>query len=464
MSVLGNTLSAWRHRLAYLRFRPFPTETEEGRAAERIRRVALTAAASLLGKSASAVTTLLSVPLTIVYLGPERYGLWLTVSSTIAMLTFADLGIGNGLVTKLAEADGRNDLATMKKLTSSAFAILSAISALLSVALVVACPHIDWSRLLSLKSSVARTEVPTAVLTLGLLTFVTMPVSVVAKVQSGLQEGVQVALWAMGGTVLSVGALVLVTHMQVGLVGLILAVSGTPVLVTIVNFLWCFTVSHRHLRPSLRSANFSTALSLLRIGLLFVMLQIGVAFAFLSDNFVVANRLGSAAVAGLAVPAKLFSLMLLPVTLIVGPLWPAYGEARARGDISWMRRIYKRLTLGSVGLALVSGILLVFLGSLIVRIWSRGVVDSTYAVLIPLAIWTCLTSWGQSAAALLNGTGQITGQAICAVVLAGTAFYLKWILVDTSGLPGVVWASVISYLIVVVVPVSVLVHRELRVQ
>ena len=59
---------AIRRKLNYLTLRPFPTDTEEGRAAERMRRVALAAVAALLGKVASALTVILSVPLTIGYL------------------------------------------------------------------------------------------------------------------------------------------------------------------------------------------------------------------------------------------------------------------------------------------------------------------------------------------------------------------------------------------------------------
>ena len=59
---------AIRRKLNYLTLRQFPTDTEEGRAAERMRRVALAAVAALLGKVASALTVILSVPLTIGYL------------------------------------------------------------------------------------------------------------------------------------------------------------------------------------------------------------------------------------------------------------------------------------------------------------------------------------------------------------------------------------------------------------
>ncbi len=52
----------------------------------------------------AAALAIVTVPLTIGYLGSERYGLWITISSVVAMINFADLGIGNGPRT-LAKTD-----------------------------------------------------------------------------------------------------------------------------------------------------------------------------------------------------------------------------------------------------------------------------------------------------------------------------------------------------------------------
>ena len=264
----------------------------------------------------------------------------------------------------------------------------------------------------------------------------------------------------MAGTLASLVALVVATRLRTGLVGLILALSGTPVLMTLVNFGWCFGFSLRTFRPTLHLAQPQPAFALLRMGSLFVVLQVSAALAFLSDNIVVANRLGSEAVAQLAVPAKLFSLVLLPVTLLVNPLWPAYGEARARGDVAWIRRTLTYSTLLAVLATAVGGLVAVALGSFVVRHWSRGAVDPALGVLIALAVWTTLSAWGQSTAAFLNGTGQIVAQAVCAVIMSVTAFSLKWLLVERWGVVGVVWATTISYSVIVVGPQSILIRRS----
>ncbi|HEX3524994.1 MAG TPA: hypothetical protein VHT52_23270 [Stellaceae bacterium] len=69
----------------------------------------LTTLASTLARAIGLLTTLVTVPLAIRYLGGERYGLWMTITSLIAMIGFLDLGIGNALIGAIAEAQARND-------------------------------------------------------------------------------------------------------------------------------------------------------------------------------------------------------------------------------------------------------------------------------------------------------------------------------------------------------------------
>ena len=92
-----------------VRLKPFDTSTQEGRSQERYRRAALTMLSSLAARSVSILTVLISVPLTLGYLGVERYGLWMTISSVIAMLVFADR-IQRHVFKSVDEQYGRNHL------------------------------------------------------------------------------------------------------------------------------------------------------------------------------------------------------------------------------------------------------------------------------------------------------------------------------------------------------------------
>ena len=76
-------LVRWR---SFLRLRPFDTSTPEGRSAERYRRIAWSTLLSTVARLVGLATSFISVPLVVGYLGSERYGMWLTMSSLVAAL------------------------------------------------------------------------------------------------------------------------------------------------------------------------------------------------------------------------------------------------------------------------------------------------------------------------------------------------------------------------------------------
>src|SRR5262245_19051992 len=98
LPTISFLLTKARDAAGLLRLRPFDTSTPELRSRERHRRVALSATAAAVSKCVMLGITMISLPLTLHYLGVERYELWVAMSAGIAMLTFTDFGIGNGLL------------------------------------------------------------------------------------------------------------------------------------------------------------------------------------------------------------------------------------------------------------------------------------------------------------------------------------------------------------------------------
>ena len=64
---------------------------------------------SFISKAISIMISFIIVPLTLGYVGRVEYGIWMTISSIIAWFSFFDIGLGNGLRNKLAEALAKED-------------------------------------------------------------------------------------------------------------------------------------------------------------------------------------------------------------------------------------------------------------------------------------------------------------------------------------------------------------------
>ena len=128
---MGSTsLKAIRGTIGLLRLTAFETDTEEGRSQERHRHIAWTTVTAGAAKASTAAAMLISVPLTLGYLGPERFGLWMAISAVISMLGFADFGLGNGILNAISHASGRNDSRAIHQSVSNGIIMLTVIGGL----------------------------------------------------------------------------------------------------------------------------------------------------------------------------------------------------------------------------------------------------------------------------------------------------------------------------------------------
>src|SRR5450755_1734753 len=137
----------------------FLTKTNSDRGLERYRRAGITASTSFLAKALTIVIGFVSVPLTVHYLGTERYGVWLTVSSLLTWMALTDFGIaGNALVNVISGADGKDDREMARQYAASAFWALTAIGATIGLILAFSFQWIPWRAIFQVSAAMTTQE------------------------------------------------------------------------------------------------------------------------------------------------------------------------------------------------------------------------------------------------------------------------------------------------------------------
>jgi O-antigen/teichoic acid export membrane protein len=438
--------------LNYFRLRPFDPNSEQGRADERHRKIALTAASAALSKLVSLGTSIISIPLTMHYLGPERFGLWMTINSIVVVLSFADFGIGNGLLNAIAEANGKDDHDAMRRYISSAYVVLGAISVLIILVFQMVYPFLLWEKLFTLKNPVAIEEVGTAVEVFVIIFALNISASIIQRVQLGLQLGFQSNLWQIAAGLLTLIAIILFIQLQLGLPWLVGALVGVPLLVAILNGLVFFLFSRKDLKPRFLLVTPAATRKIVKTGLLFFMLQITASVAFASDNIIIAKMLGAEAVGHYAVPEKLFSMIPMALGMVLMPLWPAYGEAIGRGDGAWVQKILKKSMILAFGFSTLSAIAIVLSAGYLLELWVGATFNPSLALLIGFGVWKICEACGNSISMLLNGGNVVGFQLKLAGLLLVVSVPMKLLMLGEFGLPGVIWATVLSYSLCVLIP------------
>jgi O-antigen/teichoic acid export membrane protein len=456
---MAHRFKLFRELASSVRLRPFDTSTPDGRSKERHRRVLLTGGSALLAKVIAVATSLITIPLTLSYLGSERFGLWMTISSFVTILGFADFGIGNGVLNAVADAHGKEDPVTIRNAVSSALVLLTGVALLIFAVLFCVLSSTDWGHFFNVTSALARSEAaPATAIFVGCFAL-NIPADVVQRLQLGLQEGFVSKLWQLGGSIAGFLGVLVVIYFRQGLPWLLLALAGAPLLVTIVNNIVFFGWMRPDLRPDLCGISLGTMAYIARLGALFFVLQLVVAIAFSSDNFIVARVLGADAVTQYSITAKMFSLTALGLSMFLGPLWPAYGEAIAKKDFDWVKKTLIRSTSAAVAIAATVSLLLLLIGPWILHVWVRRPLTPPFLLLLGLGLWSVMDAAGQSVSMFLNGANVVFAQVVVASVFAVGCLLLKLFFVHRFGVVGVPWATLISYTLLCAVPTAFIIPR-----
>jgi O-antigen/teichoic acid export membrane protein len=201
---------------------------------------------------------------------------------------------------------------------------------------------------------------------------------------------------------------------------------------------------------------------LFRLGLLFFILQVAAGLAFATDNLMLAAVLGADSVPAYAVPARLFGCISLLVAILVQPLWPAYAEAAARGDFTWIRRAFKRSLLLALSVSIAASSLLYVLRDHVFQLWTQSTLAIDDRVVGMLAVWAVIDSCSIALAMLLNGLNVVRFQVAIALVLVVASFPARYFLLKTLGPWGLPLATSVVYFCTGIVPCMMVVPELLR--
>ena len=446
--------------ISLVRLRPFNDTTFEGRAQERYRRILLAGAGSVLANVAATASMLIVIPMMLHHLGPERYGLWLAISSLLGLLNFADLGLGNGLINAIAAASGQNDRYAQTRSVSSAGMLLGVVSATSILGFAAAYPWVPWQRLFNISSSVAVSEAGPAMAALFACMAIQIPLSIVVKARLGCQDGLANSLWTTLGHALSLLAVVATTMLGYGLTGLVLAYYIPPVFATALNGLHLMRV-RPWLRPVASAVCRRTAIGLLRLGSVFFVLQITTAVIYWSDNLIIAHTVGPNSVAEYAVPMRLFSIPQLIISVLLTPVWPAYGDAIARHDMRWVKKTLLWSVLAAFVLSLSASAVLLVMDKAIFSLWLGEQLAPPKSLMLLMASWCVLSAVGSSVAMFLNGAHVVRLQIVTSVLMASCKIALSFILAPILGPSGVLVGTLVPYALFNLLPYAIVVPRLL---
>lgn len=415
-------------------------------------------------KGVGILTSLLLVPLTIGYVSPELYGVWLTLSSILTWVGFMDLGFSQGLKNMLTEAIAKSEWERGRSLVSTTYFMMLIITMLLCIVLEYVVPQINWTKFLNV-NPIYLGEIIKAMYACVAFTSLQMVVRVVISVIAAFQRVALSESFGVIGNVISLLLIAILTRIcPPSLFVLACTLGAMPIFVTLIASIILFCGKYKCVAPSFRFVKIDYIKNLFGLGYKFFIINIQVLVLFQSTNILISYVSSPLEVTNYNIAYKLLNCGMMLYTMITSPLWPAYTDAYTKQDYVWMNNVRNKMK--KILLYSICGcFIIVALSQPIYHLWIGEKVSIPFTMTLLVAIYVSAYCWMNLNGTLLVGMGKI--QVETRIVLVGMFLHIpiSLILGRYIGAYGVLVSLIVInffYAIVMHIQVNMLLNKSAK--
>ncbi|WP_318461224.1 lipopolysaccharide biosynthesis protein [Photobacterium leiognathi] len=415
----------------------------------RLIKIIKNAFSSGASKGITILVTFITIPLTIDYLGTEKYGLWMAITSLIALMQMMDLGVGNALISLIADKKNKDGIYETFDIILSGLCTITMIGVFIVVTSFLVIPYVNWQWLLNFQDPnlipIAENSIKAFVIIFSL----SIITGVAQSIRLGFQDGHINGGYNSIGQILNLIFIYITIKLDFGLTILIISSSLGTIFCNIGNLIFLIKkILGRREYYSNIGKIYKYSKNILKSGSGFFILQIMSIISYNLDNFIVSHFSGMDNVATFSVTMKLFSLTSVILTLFFSGMWAAYADAKSNGDWNWINKLYKRsLVVSSFAAFIISAVIAVTLPYTI-SLLSKGTIKPENSLILGMFLWGGGSAVIGATSCLLNGIHYLKAQIIVAIITTILNIILSITLTKSIGLSGPIWGSFISILLV----------------
>ena len=388
-------------------------------------------------KIGSIVANFILVPLAINYLDTANYGVWLTLSSFISWFSFFDIGLGNGLRNKFAEAKTLGNYKDAQAFVSTAYFTIGSISLTIILLFFILNHFINWTQLFNTApglESELSILLPIIFAFFGLQLVVKLITSIYQADQNHSIQG-KVQFFSQGLSLIAIWLLTKIDESSLLIFGSIF--SSLPVFFLIALNFFAFKNRFKDFKPKFSLWKKDYLKEITGLGFKFFIVQIAAMVLFSTDNFIISKLFGPEEVVPYNIAFKYFSIVTMGYTILITPYWSSFTEAYAKKDFEWIKKsvsniqkIWLLIPIGLIGMVLSS--------DFFYEIWVGKQITIPIKLSIGMALFVAIFTFNMIYVNFINGIGKIqmqlfTGMITIIINIPLSIFFGKYLNFGTTG-------------------------------
>jgi O-antigen/teichoic acid export membrane protein len=394
---------------------------------------------SLFFRGASILLSFILIPLTIKYINPDVYGVWLTLSSLVGWIAIFDIGIANGLKNKLSESLAAEKYFNARILVSTSYLIITLISLFLIFVYLIVNHFVNWQYVFN-SPFIPENKLQNVVGIVSiffLLKFVADIINVVSAAFQMVALSSFLLFLSNLGLTISVWILSKTTESDMLLLAILL--SSIPFFISSIASVFLYNTNFKIVKPSLRYINLKESKGIFSLGWQFFILQIIVVVIFQTDNILISHFFDPKEVTNFNVAYKYYSVLAVVFSIILAPYWTSFNEAYFKKEFNWIKDSIKKL-IKYFFVSIIVSILMIIISSKFFNFWVGEEIKISLGLSISLSLYVAVMNWNSIFSNFINGVGKIRLQMTFAPLVGVfnitlSIFFIKVLHLDISAIP-----------------------------
>ena len=424
----------------------YNSKFEEARSKNQFYNIVL----SFIFKSGAILCNFLLVPLTIDFLNISSYGIWITISSMVAWISFLDGGLANGLKNKLSESLAKKEFILAQTYISTAYMGISIICLSFCLIFFAIQPFLNWYSILNIDKSVVE-DLASVIIIVFSFFCLKLILEIINSILASIQKVglINIINFIINLAILIATYLATVYIKNDKLIILSTIISIIPVVVLIFFSFYLFQKDNilRKIKPRSLSIHKTAFKDIYKLGVQFFLIQIATLVIFATDNFIILHLFDSHSVSVYNIAFKYFSIVTLGWNIIITPYWTAFNEAYTKNDYNWLEKTMKLLFKMWIGVLLLAAVLLIF-SNFAYRLWINDSISIPFSLSCTMFIFILVSTFNNILAYFINGIGKIRIQFIGSIIVGIANIPLCYLFAKTLnlGISGVMIGTICSLL------------------
>lgn len=355
-------------------------------------------------KPISVLLSFIYTPMALAFLGDAKYGVWAIILNIVSWISIFDIGIGNGMRNRLTEAYAANDQEDAQAYVSTAYMATTIMSLAFFIIINFFWKLLNLSDFFQLNVQGENTDLVISVsvlfvcvnfvLSLSKTIAYSIQKSGATSVTGAICQGVQICV-----------LFVISKLMQQSLLAVAIMYGCVSLLDNLLLYGY-ITKGKAYLKPRFSKIKIHHMKSMMTLGMGFFIMQISSLILNTTDNLLISHLYGSSEVTPYNVVYKVFYTFVTVHGIIIMPMWSAYTEAAARGDIVWIQSTIKKINIMTFFLS-AGAVVTIFLFEPFAAVWLGKKFDYEMSLIVTVAIYMIVQMIGNNYSSFLCGIGYI---------------------------------------------------------